>query len=170
MSIYPGQGISPADRHMWRSSPGFTLLEMVCVLAIIGLIIGIALPALSRGLHRVSVEAAANRIAARLKETRSVAIETGRPSSMIFDKTSRQLIGPGGRPPIVVAQDLDWRVTLSGSCRFQAGTAELIYYPDGRSCGGDIYLSGGNVTYKVSVNWLTGATRVISPSAGEDAR
>ena len=62
-----------------QGTSGFTLLEMVCVLAIIALLLATALPALPRGTSRPMLEAYALRTAALLKADRAAAIRRGVP-------------------------------------------------------------------------------------------
>jgi prepilin-type N-terminal cleavage/methylation domain-containing protein len=56
---------------------GFTLLETVCVLAIIAMLAAVALPAFPRGTSRTALEAYALKTAALLKGDRLAAIRTG---------------------------------------------------------------------------------------------
>src|ERR1041385_4700547 len=68
------------DRALGRTSragsaeAGFTLLEMVCVLAIVAILAAIVIPALPRGTSRARLESYAVETAAMLKAARNAAI------------------------------------------------------------------------------------------------
>jgi type II secretion system protein H len=70
------------------SSPGFTLLEMVVVLAILGLFLTIAIPHLSVG-SRTRVRQAAQQLAQDLELARTRALSTRSAVRVTFDVVSR---------------------------------------------------------------------------------
>jgi prepilin-type N-terminal cleavage/methylation domain-containing protein len=64
---------------------GFTLLEVVCIVAILSIIAAIILPAIPRGTPRARIEAYAMEAASLLKADRSVAMRRGVATATVVD-------------------------------------------------------------------------------------
>ena len=71
------------------SADGFTLLEVVCVLAIVALLAAIVLPAMPRSTSRPALEGYAVRTAALLKADRYSALRRRVPVSTQIDSSER---------------------------------------------------------------------------------
>ena len=148
------------ERGPDRSS-GFTLLELLAVLAILGLALALISgykPPWSRGL---GLEATAAELAAGLRLARSEAIVGNRP--IIFDLDligHRYRIGaaPSRRLPADLSIEL---LTISGEAR-SAGEGDIRFHPDGSSTGGRISLIDGQRRIGVGVDWLTGRVSVAN--------
>jgi len=68
-----------------RSDRGFTLLEVLIVLAMIGIISAIALPVLSSSTERNAVWTASEQIGSQLRQARLKAITRNTPFRVVFD-------------------------------------------------------------------------------------
>lgn len=75
--------ISPAGNSGGEPPRGFTLVELLAVVAIMGLIAGAAVVAL-RGLRAPSLAGAASEVASAMKMTRQMAISSGRKMLLVF--------------------------------------------------------------------------------------
>lgn len=69
---------------------GFTMIELVIVLAIMMLIVLISVPAIARMIARSQLEAAAQQGASLMRLARLEAIKRGAPAVVIFDTTARK--------------------------------------------------------------------------------
>ena len=67
-----------------RSSAGFTLIELVMVLAIIGVVSAFAMPSFTRYRNQEEAKEGTARIAAQLRDARSQAMKTGIPHFVLF--------------------------------------------------------------------------------------
>ena len=88
-------------------SAGFTLLEMLVVLAIIAAASLLAMAAFNGGMRGMQLRSSARDIAAQLRFARAVAISTGEPQDVVIDPKARSWRGAKGRsgsPPMAKAR------------------------------------------------------------------
>ncbi|HEX7369520.1 MAG TPA: GspH/FimT family pseudopilin [Rhodanobacteraceae bacterium] len=145
-----------------RDSPhrGFTLIEMLAVIVLLA--IGATLTAVSlHGRSRGELDAAAQRVAAGLRDTRMRAMATGKPQWFTVDLRKHTYNAPGRDPRQLPAKaTLD--VTAANAGNAQPGIARIGYFPDGSSSGGKIVLTEKHRSQRVAVDWLTGAVTIAS--------
>lgn len=146
-----GRGrLPPWKRKDW----GFTLIELVIVLAIVGLTLAIAVPLLTRSFGGAALNAAASEIRSTVNEARSTAIAEDR--TVVFrgdpgggywvDRNHFALPLMNGAQPLRVA-------TLGG--------AQISFFPSGGSSGGRIVVSSGGGERRIAVDALTGRASEI---------
>lgn len=127
-----------------RSEAGFTLIEMIVVVAVVGLIAALVLarqPWTSVGFER---EATQRALADALRLARSRAIAQGRDVSVLTGAAGFSVDGG----PVTA---LPAREVLSAS--------RIVFMPDGGSSGGTIVLASEQKRIAMTVNWLTGRVR-----------
>ena len=128
-----------------RGTAGFTLIEMIVVLVVLGLALGLVMthgPARSR---RLELDAVARQVAGALRLARSRAIAEERGTAVAFGTGGYQLDGSAA---------VAWSADVSPT-----GDRVISFTPDGGSSGGQIVLRGGDRQVAIGVDWLTG--RVI---------
>ena len=139
---------------------GFTLVEVLVVLAVAGLMLAVTPPMLSGALPGLELKGAARRTASALRLTRELAIAEGRPAAWLLDIEggTYRIDGRGrdGRLPRGIALELIAAADEMAS-ETQGG---IRFFPDGTSTGGRVILKRGEPGrergYQVGVNWLTG--------------
>ena len=140
---------------------GFTLLEIVCVLAIIGLLAAIILPSIPRGTSRAQLESYAIETAALLKGDRSAAIRRRVQIASQVDAMSRSVRSGATGRVIRVPDDVRFDALLAARCNQRPAGSTIRFFSSGMSCGGVIALTRLGVGYEVRVNWLTGGVEVV---------
>ena len=141
---------------------GFSLLEMVCVIAIIALVAAVLLPMVPRQTSRPRLQAYAMQAATLLKSDRSAAIRRGVDVATLVDPHAHAIRAGASREILQLPDDVRFDAVLPQSCRQRAALSVISFFPDGMSCGGTIALSRLDTAYEIRVNWLTGRIEMNS--------
>ena len=152
-------------RSRTGSEAGFTLLEMVCALAIVGLMAAVLLPAIPKQTSRTRLEAYAIETAALLKADRNAAIRRRLDVTTQVDAPSRSLRSGASGQTVRVPEDVRFETLLPRNCDNRPVVASISFFASGMSCGGVIVLARLDAGYEIRVNWLTGRIEIV-PSAG----
>jgi general secretion pathway protein H len=145
---------------------GFTLVELIVVLAIAGLLLGLTPPLLTAALPGVELKAGARRAAGALRQAREIAIANGTQSTWLIDieSGSYRIEGMARNGALPGGIDIEL-ITAQGELRNER-VGGIRFFPDGTSSGGRVILKRGDSGYQVGVNWLTG--RVLVAAWGAD--
>ena len=147
------------------SERGFTLLEMVSVLALIAIMAAVLLPLIPRQTSRARLQAYALQAAAVLKEDRNAAIRQGTAVATLVDAGSRLIRSGATAAFIRIPEDVRFEALLPRSCNHREALSTINFFASGMSCGGAIALTRLDVGYEVRVNWLTGRIEIVSRNA-----
>jgi general secretion pathway protein H len=140
---------------------GFTMIEMVCLLAIISLLAAIVVPALPRGTSRSRLESFAIEAAALLKSDRSAAIRRRVQIATGVDAPRRSIRSGATGRVLQVPNDVTFDAALPVRCNQRRAGEGIHFFPSGMSCGGVIALTRGGAGFQIRVNWLTGGVEVV---------
>lgn len=141
---------------------GFTLLEIVCVVAILAILAAVILPALPRGTSRSRLESYAIATAALLKADRNAAIRRRVQIASQVDAMARSVRSGATGRVVRVPDDVAFDALLASRCNQRAAGPTIRFFASGMSCGGTIALTRLGVGYEVRVNWLTGGVDVVA--------
>lgn len=147
-------------------SGGFTLIEMLAVIALIAIAVTVTAVSL-HGRGRGQLDAAAQQVAAGLRDARTRAMATSRPQAFTLDLRDHSFAAPGREPRHLPAAAAV-QVTSAAEDATQTGVARIRFFPDGSSSGGRVVLSAPHYSVLVAVDWLTGAVTV--DESGEQGR
>jgi len=137
------------------------MIEILCVLAIIGMLAAISLPALPRSTTRAKLESYAVATAALLKADRSAALRRQVQVTTDVDAASRSIrSGVTGRV-LRMPSDVSLNAILASRCADRVAGRSIDFFPSGMSCGGVIALSRPGMGVEVRVNWLTGGVDIV---------
>lgn len=171
-----------------RVRSGFTLLELLVVLVIIGLAAGFVGPRLAGSLGGVQLKTASKKVAGVLRYARSRATAESVGYRTMFDARRGVLRvepdpenrGPARWEGTIPEEDgiSAQRYRLPDGVRFrrmetgigestETSVLEIYFFPSGGSSGGRVYLSDGTGDrYRVEVDFITGTVRL--ETGGDD--
>ena len=147
-----------------EAEDGFTLLEMVCVLAVIAMLAAVLLPLIPRQTSRSRLQAYALETATLLKADRNAAIRNRVDVATLVDAGTRSIRSGATTEVIRIPDDVEFDALLPQTCRQHAALSTISFFASGMSCGGTIALTRLNTGYEVRVNWLTGRIEIVSRS------
>ena len=153
--------IRRAGRNLARrkSARGFTLIELMVVLAILGIALARSLPALHRAFPALELKNATHTTLAALREARALAIGGNREVVLFVDLTGRRLWLEDSRP-ITLDPRLGLMLTTATREVANQGIGGVRFYPDGSSTGGKVALALEGQSQVISIEWLTGRAYV----------
>jgi general secretion pathway protein H len=134
---------------------GFTLLEMLIALTILGLVAAIAMPRLTRPSDGVRLEAAARDLVGALRLTRASAISRGTAMALMIDVDTRAFESPAVARKSF-ATEITVQLKVAEPEQSSRSRGNFRFFPDGSSTGGDLVLRLHDKESRICVNWLTG--------------
>ena len=143
------------------STAGFTLLEVVCVVAIIGMLAAILLPAIPSGTSQSRLNAYAVQIASLLTADRNAAIRRRQPVATGIEALSRSIHSGATDRTVELPSDVHFTATLAAQCNGQRTGSTIVFFASGMSCGGVLSLLQSDAGYEIHVNWLTGGVEIV---------
>ncbi len=160
----------------------FTLVELMVVLAVLGLIIGISIPSFRSFLKKAPLEQAISDVEGMCRQARSDAIINKRTmelvlndseESVVLRSAARTVMGvdpeTGGEANLVEQGEVLDRVELAADLQIIepldedfVGLLELRFYPNGTAEPVDLRVTDGNEAYILSLDPVTGHTTVVN--------
>lgn len=143
---------------------GFTLLEVLIVLAITAVVFGLSFASLSILRNRASPDKLGMQIARLLNDVRERATTLARPEMAIIDMKSK-IVSSSFDDPIELPASFKLVVTVGREIVSDKEQLQVQFLPDGTSSGVDIVLSDTKgQSSRIETNWLTGLTRQVPPN------
>jgi general secretion pathway protein H len=150
---------------MPSAEAGFTLIEVVCALAILSLIAAILLPRAPRETSRVRLEAYAIEAAALLKADRAAAIRSHDLVATRIDAAGGSILSGASRRTVSIPTDVVFDALLPQRCNDRPAFSTISFFANGMSCGGTLALTRRGTGYEIRVNWLTGGVDIVPRTA-----
>lgn len=120
------------------SERGFTLLEMLVVLAITGLIAGLLYPQIEAARFAVRQRLLREQVAAGIEAARSAALRSGGPVALRADKDA-----------LVVAETR--RIAIASPDGLMLRPQAVLFYPDGSTTGGELTIGTGRTRTALAI-------------------
>jgi general secretion pathway protein H len=119
---------------------GFTLIEMVVVVMIVGLGSALVVPMVQGGWESREVRRAARQIASTMHYCRGEAVALGVPQALVID-AHRNTIHTTGWGRWAVLTDKAVIEQIAGGNPLEEGVVQVLFFPNGSSSGADVVLS-----------------------------
>jgi general secretion pathway protein H len=133
---------------------GFTMLELLAAVTIVGLLLAVAVPASARFYESMQYRQAVRDVITALASARYSAVNSGRARDVSVDPAANTVEFDGKRTRLPDALDVAIHSTRELN-RDRLGV--IRFYPEGGSSGGDIDLERDDGTgVRISVDWLIG--------------
>ena len=142
------------------SERGFTLLELLVVLSILGLALTIAVPRITQAISGPRLERLAQDAAIGLRKARSLAVAEGRPIAVTIDTADGRLSGPDESLGLDLPATISLGFETVTGVRVEEGEALLRFFPDGSASGGRLTFKSESRRIGLEVDWLTGRVRL----------
>jgi len=146
-----------------RHSAGFTLVELLVVLAMIALLVALVRPLYSTAVPGARVRTEILDLAMSLRQSRNRAISDGKMIAVEFDtEHARYAIGSDitelpASTQLFAAQRGMNPIELLAT---HDPIVRLEFHPDGSSTGASVELRNKSASWQLDVDWLTGRVRV----------
>ena len=146
---------------------GFTLLETVVVMMIIGLASALVLPMIEGGFDSREVRRAARQIASTMHYCRGEAVSLGAPQELVID-TYRNTIHTTGWDRWAVLTDRAIITDIHGGNSLGDGMVQVLFFPNGSTSGAEVLLASRRDRFtnrlRVALDPLLGSVRVEDTS------
>lgn len=157
---------------------GFSLVELIVVLVLIGLSVSLVAPSLSRFSKTIELKAAAKKVSGVLRYCRSEAVNKGQIYQVFFDSNLREVrvqsmasTGEKGEEEKAegkvspktysLPDEIHIKEVKVAPPQYPSDLPTIEFYPNGGSNGGSIILDSQNRQgYRIKVHFLTGIVEI----------
>jgi general secretion pathway protein H len=142
-----------ARSKSWASDSGFSLVELIVVIAILSVALTAAVPLATSLRHSMALDVAAREVTLGLRAARSAAIYGNKEANFMLDGATGQYwsdVAP-------VNKRLPAQVVVSSA---QRTVGQIRFFPDGGASGGTIVLREARRSAAIEIDALTGRTSV----------
>jgi general secretion pathway protein H len=138
-----------------QAKAGYTLVEMLVVLALLGMATAISLPYATSSGQVQRLEASASQLATLFRHARTLAYVTNKEVKVSFERDSRKWRVNGSTPQLQLDPSL---TVIAMTIEGEVNEKEIGYrfFPAGGSSGGRVVLAENENRVGIDLNWLTG--------------
>lgn len=146
-------------RSRRSSAAGFTLMEMLIVIAIVALAAAVAMPILARPADGMRLQATARDLMNALRLTRAMAIARNAEMALAIDVDKHTFASAAIRTQSF-GPDMTAELTFARPEQTAQSAGGFRFFPDGSSTGGDVRLRLRGREARICVSWLTGEAQL----------
>jgi len=160
MWIHRNRGLNRRLTNRFERQRGFTLLEILVVLVLIGLMVSMVGLSLSKSVSRTEVRNASRNVLSAIRYTRTRALVTHKEQVLMIDLEKRTVSAPDQKP-VQLPEGIELGMITAEREQQSETVAGIRFFPDGGSTGGKILLTVGEREYEIHIQWLTGEARLV---------
>jgi len=142
-------------------SRGFTLLELLLAVFLLGLVYALSGPLLEAGNAGLSIKSATRQLAAGFRKARSIAVTQHSEAGLTIDAKARTFSVTGDPQLYDLPRNVEVTMFTAQSEILSDAAASIRFFPDGSSTGGRVAVSIGETKDMVDVDWLTGRVKLL---------
>lgn len=148
--------------------PGFTLLEIIVTLVIMGMAAALVAPAVEAGLRQREVRSGVRTVIGILRRLESEALRTGRVQELVVDPAANALLVPERDRRIALPAAARMR-DVAGGLADPSGAARVRFYPNGSNTGLSLRIGDpdepAEEAFELRLDPLIGVVAVRDPSS-----
>lgn len=150
--------------HNARRNAGFTLLELLVVLALMAFFAAMTISIGARSAEKAGLKRDVSLFATALRHARAEAIEAGAPVDLVIDIAEGAYdAGPAGDGKLPGGSIME--IVTAKELSSEPGRSVIRFYADGSASGGRVVISAGDERNTIAVDWLTGAVSLRRDAA-----
>jgi general secretion pathway protein H len=139
---------------------GFTLIEILIVITLMGLLMALVLPAFSRVMPGIELNKSAVQLAAALRSARSTAVSRASEVSIEIDQEQGDYGVEGVGKRYKLGGQIRWMDSEFAKVSAADEVRRVRFFPHGGSSGASFALQNDDRSYQIRVDWLTGAVTI----------
>lgn len=139
-----------------QGEKGYSLAELLVVLAIVALIAGLSLPLIRPKPKAIELQTIAQKIASSMRTVRSEAISSNLDKFISIDLQSRQYWYREKQKQAIPSY-ISLSLLSAREETIQSNVGRIRFFADGGSSGGKLVLKYKNQSVTIAIDWLTGA-------------
>lgn len=147
----------------WPGGRGFTLLEMLIVIAISAIVLATLVPNFAPAIARAHLITATRDIASALRLARALAISQGQDTTLEIDTREGTYRIPGKPKTYALPSDIELGLFTTSTETLDEGRGRIRFFADGSATGGRVTLNGAKTQRFIDINWLTGEIKITEP-------
>jgi general secretion pathway protein H len=140
---------------------GVTMIELLVVVAIMGVIAAIVIPRFGGGVSTTELKSAARQVASGLRLARSEAMASRQERFVTLDLEHRRFMVGSDQRAHALPRDVELKLFTAQKDLVDDKVGAIRFYPDGGSNGGRVTISAGERKFEVDVDWLTGRVAIL---------
>ena len=143
---------------MWSAgnNSGFTLVELLVVLAVLALALAVVPPSLTGAIDSARFKNAQRDLVSALRYTRSRAVNSQQAASVEINVKQGTMQVAGRQRNLSIPDDVALTLVTAQREQLSAFEGAIRFYPDGSSTGGQVRFSRDDQVWSINVDWLTG--------------
>ncbi len=140
---------------------GVTMIELLVVVAIMGVVAAIVIPRFGSGVSTTELKSAARQVASGLRLARSEAMASRQERFVTLDLEHRRFMVGSDKRAHALPRDVELKLVTAQKDLVDDKVGAIRFYPDGGSNGGRITVAAGERKFEVDVDWLTGRIAIL---------